>query len=71
MELKTVFIKEVITPTGKQVTAYSTLTGALKSETLYHMYASARYIIKGTNRFQYEAITISKVSLISQKYGKR
>ena len=65
----TVYVKEVLTAEGFTVTAYSTLTGALKSETLYHMYPSARYVIKSAGRFQYGSITISKVPLITQKYA--
>ena len=68
-----VYVKEVLTAEGSTMTAYSTLTGALKSETLYHMYPSARYVIKSAGKsagqFQYGGITISKVPLITQKYA--
>ena len=55
---------------GEEDEAYTTLTGALKSESLIHLYSTARYVILKNDHFRFGEITIKKIKLTHQKHKK-
>lgn len=65
-----VFIKETLRDGGKEMEAYSTLTGVLKSESIYHMARTIRYFMNKQNIFQIGNLIIRKVKLNSGKHEK-
>ena len=68
--MKHVFIKETMVREGKKIEGYTTLTGALKSEGLYHMYTVIRRVIIKVNMFQHGNIIFKRISLNHQKHSK-
>jgi ribosome-associated protein YbcJ (S4-like RNA binding protein) len=64
------FLKEKLRPEGKEFEGYTTLTGLLKSEGLFHIYGSIRYVILQQNIFQHGNIIIRRIPLTHQKHEK-
>jgi hypothetical protein len=64
------FIKETITNNGRDFKSYTTLTGILKSENLFHLYATIRCVILKSGIFKYQNIIIRRVPLFHQKHRK-
>lgn len=65
-----IYLKEVLTPGARVSEAYTTLTGALKSEGLFHIYLPIRYVMVRKGTIQIDNVTITKIVLNHQKHSK-
>jgi hypothetical protein len=54
----------------KEPEAYTTLTGALASESLLHLYATAGRVIHKEGCFKYVSLTIKRIKLNHQTHKK-
>ena len=69
--MKYIFLKEVINPEGREFSAFTALTDALKSEGLFYLYQVIWHVIRDKNKFQTGNIIIRKIKLNKLNYGKR